>query len=232
MEDTLAIPPYLIRPLYGFADADYLANVSRGTAKRWLEGYAYYDTHGQQVVQPPITPGVQREGQGSVSFLDLVDIAAIGRLKEVGFSLRMIREIVRNCQEILGVPRPLTTLRLKTGGREVFVDRGDVLLEVGRKKWMQAWNEVLEPFLQELDYDANQLVARWWPLGRSTPVVIDPEYGFGFPVVAKSGVRTEIILERFRAGDLKEQISADFNIEQVHVERALQFELQRYALAR
>lgn len=60
-------------------------------------------------------------------------------------------------------------------------------------------------------------------------MVIDPEYGFGFPVVAKSGVRTEIILERFRAGDLKEQISADFNIEQVHVERALQFELQRAA---
>lgn len=227
MEDTLAIPLYLTRPLYGFADADYLANVSRGTARRWLAGYAYHDTHGQRVVQPPVTPGVQREE--SVSFADLVEIAAIGRLKEVGFSLRMIREIVRNCQEILGVQRPLTTLRFKTGGREIFVDRGDVLLEVGRKKRMQAWNEVLKPFLQELDYDANQLVARWWPLGRSTPVVIDPQYGFGFPVVAKSGVRTEIILERFRAGDLKEQISADFNIEQVHVERALQFELQRAA---
>ena len=227
MDNTLAIPPHLIRPLYGFADADYLANVTRGTAKRWLEGYAYYDTHGQRVVQPPITPGVQREE--SVSFLDLVEIAAIGRLKEAGFSLRMIREIVCNYQKILGVLRPLTTLRFKTGGHEVFVDRGDVLLEVGRKKRMQAWNEVLQPFLQELEYDANQLAACWWPLGRSIPVVIDPEYGFGFPVVAKSGVRTEIILERFRAGDLEEQISADFNIEQVHVERALQFELQRAA---
>ena len=229
MDETPAFPPYLISPRYGFSDADYLANVSRGTAKRWLEGYAYYDTHGQQVSQPPVTPGVQREEREGVSFADLVEIAAIGRLKEMGFSLRMIREIVRNCQEILRVPRPLATLRFKMGGREIFVDRGDVLLEVGRKKRMQAWNEVLDPFLQELEYDANQLVARWWPLGRSTPVVIDPEYGFGFPVVAKSGVRTEIILERFRAGDLKEQISADFNIEQVHVERALQFELQRAA---
>ena len=228
MDETPAPPPYLISPRYGFADADYLANVTRGTARRWLAGYAYHDTHGQRVVQPPITPGVLREEE-NVSFLDLVEIAAIGRLKEVGFSLRMIREIVRNCQEILAVPRPLTTLRFKTGGREIFVDRGDVLLEVGRKKRMRAWNEVLEPFLQELDYDANQFLARWWPLGRSTPVVIDPEYGFGFPVVAKSGVRTEIILERFRAGDLNEQISADFNIEQVDVERALQFELQRAA---
>ena len=69
MDNTLAIPPHLIRPLYGFADADYLANVNRGTAKRWLDGYAYYDTHGQWVVQPPITPGVHREEQESVSFL-------------------------------------------------------------------------------------------------------------------------------------------------------------------
>ena len=227
MDDTLANPGYLNRPLYGFADADYLANVTRGTAKRWLEGYAYYDARGQWVVQPPITPGVQREE--SVSFLDLVEIAAIGRLKEVGFSLREIREIVCNCQEIFGVPRPLTTLLFKTGGHEVFVDRGDVLIEVGRKKRMRAWNEVLEPFLQRLEYDANQLVARWWPLGRSTPVVIDPQYGFGFPVVAESGVRTEIILERFRAGDPKEQISDDFNIELVHVDQALEFEQQRAA---
>ncbi len=224
MDDTLAI-----RPLYSFADADYLANVSRGTAKRWLEGYTYFDTRGQRVVRPPVTPGVQRaEEQEIVSFTDLVEIAAIGRLKEMGFSLRMVREIVLNCQEILEVPRPLATLRFKTGGREVFVNREDVLIEVGRKKRMQAWIQVLEPFLEELEY-AGELVARWWPLGRSALVVIDPEYGFGFPVVERSGVRTEIILERFKAGDLNEQISADFNIEPLHVARALQFELQRAA---
>ena len=224
MNDILAI-----RPLYSFADADHLAHVSRGTGKRWLEGYTYFDTRGQRVVRPPVTPGVQREEKHEiVSFTDLVEIAAIGRLKEMGFSLRMIREIVLNCQEILEAPRPLATLRFKTGGREVFVDREDILIEVGRKKRMQAWNEVLEPFLEELEY-ADELVARWWPLGRSALVVIDPEYGFGFPVVATSGVRTEIILERFKAGDLYEQISADFNIEPLHVERALQFELQRAA---
>ena len=227
MADTRAIPDYLIRPRYSFADADYLANVTRGTAKRWLEGEAYYDSHGQHIVQLPVTLGAKK--QESVSFVDLVEIVAIGRLQGAGFSLRMIRKLVGNCQEILGVLRPLTTLRFKTDGRDVFVVRGDVRLEVGRKKRMRAWNEVLQPCLQELEYDASQIAARWWPLGQSTPVVIDPEYGFGFPVVAKAGVRTEIILERFRAGDLRAQISADFNIEQVQVERALQFELQRAA---
>ncbi len=48
-------------------------------------------------------------------------------------------------------------------------------------------------------------------------------------MIADSGVRTEIILERFRAGDLNEQIAADFNVTALEVQRALQFESQRAA---
>jgi uncharacterized protein (DUF433 family) len=169
------------------------------------------------------------EWSGQVSFVDLVEIIAIGRLKKIGFSLPSIREIVRNCQEILRVERPLATLKFKTDGREIFVVRSsDVLLEVGRRKGMQAWHEVLAPFLDDLDYSGD-LASRWWPLGHDKPIVVDPEYGFGLPVVANSGVRTEIIRERFQAGDLEEQIARDFNLDPIAVERALQFELQRAA---
>jgi uncharacterized protein (DUF433 family) len=216
-----------MQPLYGYGEADYLANVSRGTARRWLAGYAYQDAGGRPVRRPPMTaPSEEPEG---VSFLDLVEVVAIGRLKEMGLSLTRIRQVVANCQEILGVSRPLVTLRFKSDGREIFVDRGDVLIEVGLRKRMQAWNELLHPFLEELDYGAHELARRWWPLGRKVPVVIDPEYGFGYPVVANSGVRTEIILERFKAGDLEEQIVRDFNVKPIEVERALQFELNRAA---
>mgnify|MGYP003947620521 CR=1 FL=1 len=59
--------------------------------------------------------------------------------------------------------------------------------------------------------------------------MVDPDYGFGYPVIADSGVRTEIILERFKAGDLEKQIAEDFNVDPIDVERALQFELNRAA---
>ncbi len=95
---------------------------------------------------------------------------------------------------------------------------------------MRAWTDVLEPFLHDLDYDAElELANRWWPLGKVIPIVVDPDYGYGFPVIVKSGVRTEIILERFQAGDLEDQIAKDFNVERIEVERALQFELNRAA---
>jgi uncharacterized protein (DUF433 family) len=164
--------------------------------------------------------------------LDLVELVAIGGLKTLGFSLPKIRAIVTNCQELLEVPRPLVSLRFKTDGREIFVARHGQLIEVLGKKGRQAWNDVLEPFLKSLEYERElALACRWWPLGKGSPIVVDPYYGYGFPVIHASGVRTEIVLERFQAGDLEHQIAEDFNLDPLEVERALQFELTRLSRA-
>ena len=57
-----------------------------------------------------------------------------------------------------------------------------------------------EPFLKDLEYH-NEFARRWYPLGKDEPVVIDPDYSFGLPVVVGSGVRTESIAEQYYAGD-------------------------------
>lgn len=216
----------LAAPRYHYAEADRLAGVSRGTSRRWLEGHTYRGSEGALMVRPLV---MVREGTPrAVSFIDLVEIAAVGRLRERGFSLRQIREIAENCRTHLGVERPFPALRFKVAGGDAFVDHPENLPEMGRRRGQLAWTEVLEPFLQDLDYSFD-VASRWWPMGRGCPVVIDPEYGFGLPVVAGSGVRTEILLERFQAGDLSQQIAEDFNLDPVEVERALQFELARAA---
>ncbi|MBM2812761.1 MAG: hypothetical protein HW416_3520, partial [Chloroflexi bacterium] len=98
-------------PLYTFADTDRLAHVSGGTAKRWLRGYRYKSSEGRPTAQPPVTPGFA-DGEAA-SFTDLVEIVAIGGLKGLGFSLQEIRDFVRNCQDFLGVDRPLTKLKFQ-----------------------------------------------------------------------------------------------------------------------
>jgi uncharacterized protein (DUF433 family) len=224
--DFRAIPHRVARPLYSYADADQLASVSRGTAKRWIAGYTYRNPQGECVASPSVTPGIQ--DHGNVSFADLIEIIVIGRLKSIGFSVKGIRKLVQNCQTQLNISRPLTTLKFKADGHDLFVNQGDTLLGLGKRRGQRAWNEILGPFLEDVDY-TDAFVSRWWPLGRDKPIVVDPEYGYGLPVVADSGVRTEIILERFQAGDLRDQIAQDFNIDSIEVERALQFELKTRA---
>ncbi len=221
---SIYIPERLLRPAYSYGEADHVAGATKGTTRRWIAGYSYL-RNGMRVSQPPVTPGTGNDT--AASFVDLIEVVVISRLKEFGFSLKQVREIVENCQELLQVDRPLATQRFKTDGREVFVAQDDVLLEVGTRKRMTAWNDILQPFLEELDY-AGDWAERWWPLGKSSPIVVDPEYGFGLPVVAESGVRTEIVLGRVQAGDLPEEIATDFNLTPADVFRAIQFESSRF----
>lgn len=225
-EATAISPETFTLPRYSFADADHIARLSGGTARRWAAGYRYrYD--GDITAHPPVGSSQRPPDTTGVSFVELVELVAIGKLKEFDFSLRQIRQIVRNCEEMLDVTHPLASLRFKIGGQEIFVEQDGQLVKVGQRKRLRAWVEILAPFVKDLDYEEQLgFAVRWWPLGRSESVVLDPDYGFGMPVVAKSGVRTEILFERFRAGDLPAQVASDFGLSEHEVERALQFEAQ------
>ncbi len=218
----------LTRPLYSYAEADRLTGVSRGTSNRWVKGYKYRSDKGSRVSQPPMTAGPGGKTEGGVSFLDLAGIKAIDGLRELGFSTQKIREIIQYCQDELGVGYPLATQRFKTDRRRIYMNAGDGrLLEVlGGEQGSQAWDRILNPFLESLEYQ-DDFARRWWPLGKNDKrVVVDPDYSFGIPVVTGSGVRTEIIAEQYDAGDSMEHIAYDFNVTPDQIEGALKLERQ------
>jgi uncharacterized protein (DUF433 family) len=220
--------PSVKRPLYSFAEADRIARVSSNTSRRWLKGYHFwYDEERREM--PPITPG--RGNQDAVSFVDLVEVAVIGKLRKRKFSLKRIRQINAYCRLYLKEPRPLVTQKFKVAGQDIFLeDDFDVLVAVGREAGMLAWREVLEPFLEDVEYE-NDLARRWWPLGRDHKVVVDPDYGFGLPVIEGVGVRTEIIAERREAGDSMKEITYDFGVTPDQIEDALLWEKPEDAAA-
>ncbi len=216
-----------VRPLYGYAEADRLAGVSRGTSNRWVKGYRYWNPYGERIAQPSMTAKPGDKPKEGVSFLDLVSIKAIDGLRKMDFSTRAIRRVVRYCQDALRMDYPLATQTFKADRHRLYVEAGDGhLLEVlGGQQGAQAWDAVLEPFLETLDYQ-NDLARRWWPLGKDELIVVDPAYGFGSPVIVNSGLRTELVAERAEVGDPPEIIAYDFNLTPQQVESALLFENQ------
>ena len=214
---AVGIPEALAAPRYGFAEAARLAHVRPATARRWIAGYSHRVEGGERGAPP---------AEGPASFADLVEVAAIRGLLDLGLSIRGIRAIVETCRDRFQSERPLLSYRFRTDGRDAFVQfdgMGDELVSVLRGKGNTAWDEVLGPFLGTVDYEGDW-VHRWWPGGRERTVVVDPRYGYGLPVVAGTGVRTEIIRERVEAGDSPEQIERDFGVSRRAVGHALEFE--------
>ncbi len=87
---------------------------------------------------------------------------------------------------------------------------------------------MLAPFLDDLDYTQN-VASTWWPRGHAGQITVSPDFGYGFSVIAGSGVRTEIIHGRYVANDPIDVIAKDFRLNPASVEAALRFELQESA---
>jgi hypothetical protein len=73
-------------PRYSYQEADRLAGLSRGTASRWLKGYRYGAKRGVVVLAQPVTP--RNDVLDAASFVDLVELVAIGRFRRAGYALR------------------------------------------------------------------------------------------------------------------------------------------------
>ena len=67
------------------------------------------------------------------------------------------------------------------------------------------------------------MAARWFPVGKDIPIVVDPRISAGIPVIFGRGVSIEAIRKRFKARHRIEFIARDLALEPDVVETALQY---------
>jgi uncharacterized protein (DUF433 family) len=93
-----------------------------------------------------------------------------------------------------------------------------------------------EQALSRIERNNQGAPVRLFPFSRTTTtsanqprsIVIDPLLSFGRPVLVKVAIPTEIIVDRFRAGDSMTEMAKDYGVDEKEIEEALRFE-QRLA---
>jgi uncharacterized protein (DUF433 family) len=206
------------RPTYLVSDAARWADTTPQTARRWIAGYRH---HGDRW-SAPVT--ARRNAETFLSFEDLVEVAVVAAIRRAKVSMPRIRQAVDFAHRELGVDRPLVAYRFKTDGRELFI--GDPAVRQGYtnlNRFGQIAMRTIEAVLRDVDYEA-ELAARWWPVGRDIPILIDPRVNFGRPIVADIGVRTETLYGRWAGGDTIASLAGEFGTTPDVVELALRFE--------
>ncbi len=127
-------------PRYSYAEAERLAGVSRGTAKRWLRGYRHRGRDGEPRFREPVIPGErQGDADGHVSFADLVEIAAVNHFRRQRWSLGAIRALIAECRTIFEVDRPLVMQCFKAGAQDTFLEQNGHFAALPGRKRLRAW---------------------------------------------------------------------------------------------
>lgn len=211
------------RPTYTSSEAARYAGFSAQSVARWRAGYTYATQQGLRR-SDPLTGG---EARGLLTFNELLEVAVVAAARRGNVPMKAIRRAIGAAREVYGVDRPLVTMRFMHDGKDVFTseldgDGGSRIVNLSRHGQI-AWKHIRD-ILRDIDFE-DDVAVRWWPSGRDTPIVIDPQVSFGRPYVKGKGISTDAIRGRFLARESIDDIVDDFDLTEQEVEAALRFEL-------
>lgn len=194
------------------------AELSPQTVKAWEKSYS----HLSSVVS-------HRNPRDGLSFLQLIEVAVVARLRKKGVKLDEIRRARDYFSKRLESPYPFAKEAFKTDGVDILIDfrksDGGVYTDrmiAANREGQMIWSEVISERLDEFNYERNGYAIQWFLRGREHAILVDPRLSYGSPSV--KGVMTRVLKSRWKLGETVSEIADDFDISKKLVLRALEFE--------
>ena len=216
-------------PAYTLTEASHYLRVPLPTLRSWVRGRYYPVKRGKRFFRPVIP--APPDAPHLLSFLNLVEahvLDAIRRQHEI--PLLKVRTAIEFLKRHFHSDHPLAEERMETDGSNLFVERYGQLMNISQDGQL-AIRELIAAHLRRVEWGTDGLGARLYPFTRKREleepkvVVIDPLVSFGRPVLAKTGIPTAVIAERYKAGDSMEQLADDYGRERLEIEEAIRCEL-------
>lgn len=207
----------LYLPGFRVKEAARYAGISPQTVSYWHRG-----REGTSATLPGRPP------RAALSWMELIEVAIVAVMRQSGLSLQKIRRAREYAAQHLSSEYPFADYEFKTDGQGILLELDQVEPIGGKDKIIicdqdgqLAWKQIIKRRFETFDYQ-DDLVVRWHPAGRNSPILMDPRIGFGAPTV--HGTPTWAIKGRYEAGETIDDIASDFEIEEPDVRIALEFE--------
>lgn len=183
-------------------------------------------------MEPVFGPPPENDRPPVVSFLQLAEIIVVARYRKRSgrqIKLQRLRQAHAFARQQLGIDWPFASETIKFQGGHIIHEfeathpdegtRQIAIDEDGIYVLPLDFRDTLELF----DFDGTDTLAlRFYPLGKQTPVVVDPEHAAGLPTFAGTNVRIETVIDRWKSGQTIAELEEDFEIPSSAIEAVLQ----------
>ena len=216
-------------PAYTIAEAAHYLAVPATTIRYWSVGRDQY---------APLV-AVSRSSPTLLSFLDLAELHVLSALRRE-HKLRMpgirraISYLSRQANTSFEKRHPLIGRVLETDGLDLFTEYYGELTNVSREG-QSAMRDIISVALRRIDRDPNGIPIKFYPFTRHSirdapaSVVIDPALSAGRPVIAGTGLATQIIAERYKLGESICDLAYDYERPNADIEEAIRCEFAAIA---
>jgi uncharacterized protein (DUF433 family) len=219
-------------PAYGLAEAAYYLGIPVATLRSWVLGRDYKVADGTRRFTPIVE--IADRKRKHLSFINLVEAHVLSALRrEHAIQLPQVRKAIAYLRNRLHSQHPLADQQFETDGLDLFIQKYGQLINITRDGQL-AMRNVLQSFLKRVKRDAQGSPVKLYLFVRGAveepfAVVVDPTVAFGRPVLEGTGIPTEILAQRYKAGDSYEQLVEDYGRPKEEIEEAIRYELLKAA---
>jgi len=219
-------------PTYSLTDAARCIGANPATLRTWFKGRSY-----------PIRGGVRRSpnllvaaAPDALSFQNLVQAHVVqGIRKHYHIPMRHVRRALAYLHECMGSLDLLASNKFYHDGEHLLLKIQDQLISLSERG--QAVSEpILQQYLHRISYGKDGLASRLYPFLQTANsfyephhIMIDPTVAFGKPCLKRLGVKTEIIADRFLAGETIEDLTADYGAKPEEIQEAIRWSSRKAA---
>lgn len=220
-------------PTYTLAEAAYYLGIPVATLRSWVLGRHYPVAAGNKFFTPIIEIADKKKRQ--LSFINLVEAHVLNAIRrEHEIRLPNIRKAIAYLRNKLNSRHPLADQHFETDGLDLFIQEYGRLINISQEGQL-AMRNMLQFFLKRVRRDAKgapiklYLFTRRGAADEPLAVVVDPAVSFGRPVLDGTGIPTEILAQRYKAGDSLEELVEDYGRPRQEIEEAIRYELLKAA---
>ncbi len=217
------IEPKLGEGIFLVKDVAHILDIDYQKTYRWIVGY-WGSLDG--ALDSTIQYSFGEVGNRAINFLSLIEFYTFFKLREQGVSSFDIKDLHRELSIAFNTPYPFAKAHdfwVENRKRKKFVYFGYVNNIVRVDKRHQISFKFVEKFLDKIEFDDNNLAARYFPLSDSRNVVVDPNHQFGQPVIFGTNIKTTTLNNLYEAGETVDFIARLYDLTTQQVDDAIKF---------
>ena len=174
---------------------------------------------------------VRTETRNLLSYINLLELHMIkGLRRHHRLPLPQIRRGLETYTRLYGSEHPLLDPRLETDGLSLILHDGESHINLSMHAQL-AFSSMIAAYLSRLQRreDVIDFYPFIWRDDAETPriVMISPSVAFGKPVIAGTGITTEVIAGRFMARDSMQELAEEYHVSPMQIEEAIRWELPK-----
>lgn len=206
------------------ADLAQIMRLPTHTVRSWVKKYWH---QADQAALGQTTAMVKLEGidQPYYSFLVLIELVVYFGLREAGVPPRKISAAHRELSIAYETAHPfahrLILDKIEVNGNDISfrTAEGTIILN-GKKQFNLPF---LQNFSRQIDFGADFIATKFWPMGKDNTIVVDPSRRFGAPLVGNTNIYPETLYQMYQAEGSVAVVANLYEVDEAEVNDAIAF---------